>query len=228
MPALVIISGPPATGKSILAEALSRALSMPVISKDLIKESLMDDLGGAPAVGAASFSLQFAIARELLESGVAIILEGAFFREQQEIAELAQLAKPVVVSVTCQLDVLEQRYLERHPQRHPGHRGPEALPDLRRRVAKDEYGIPDIQAPVLKVDTTMTPILRSRRSSGGSAGNSKPLPLTSAPNPTISTCGQRGRNILGPGPNGRASQITTATGDSDGSPSSNCYHRPDD
>ena len=127
---------------------------MPVISKDLIKEALMDKLGGTPAVGAATFSVQFAIARELLQSGVAIVLEGAFFREQQEIAELAQLARTLVVSVTCQLDVLEQRYLERNPQRHPGHRGPEALPDLRQRVAKSEYGIPEIQAPVFQVDTT--------------------------------------------------------------------------
>lgn len=114
----------------------------------------MDKLGGAPAVGAATFSVQFAIARELLQSGVAIILEGAFFREQQEIADLAQLARTVVVNTRCQLVVLEQRYLERNPQRHPGHRGPESLPDLRRRVANDEYGIPDIQTSVLEVDTT--------------------------------------------------------------------------
>jgi hypothetical protein len=41
-----------------------------------MKEAMMDHLGGAPAVGAAAFAVQFAIARELLASGVGLILEG--------------------------------------------------------------------------------------------------------------------------------------------------------
>lgn len=154
MPALVIVCGPPASGKSVLATALGREISLPVISKDLIKEAMMDQLGGTPAVGAAAFSVQFAIARQLLESGVGLILEGAFFREQTEITELASLGTTVVVSVSCELDVLEQRYVQRHPTRHPGHRGPEALPDLRRRVVNGEYGLPDLARPTLSVDTT--------------------------------------------------------------------------
>jgi SAM-dependent methyltransferase/predicted kinase len=154
MPALVIICGPPASGKSILARALGKQLSLPVISKDLVKEALMDHLGGAPAVGAATFSVQFAVARQLLEAGVGLILEGAFFREQTEIAELAPLGNTVVVNVSCALDVLERRYVQRHPTRHPGHRGPEALSDLRRRVVNGEYGIPDVSGPTLLVDTT--------------------------------------------------------------------------
>lgn len=150
----MIVSGPPASGKSILAEALSKHLSLPVISKDLVKEAMMTHLGGPPEVGQATFSVQFAIATELLESGVGIILEGAFFKGQTEIAELAKLANAVVVSVTCPLDVLEQRYVLRHPHRHPGHRGLEALPDLRLRIANGEYGIPDIDKPTLEVDST--------------------------------------------------------------------------
>lgn len=138
----------------MLAEALSEQLSLPMISKDLVKEAMMDHLGGAPEVGRATFSVQFAIARELLESGVGIILEGAFFKENAEIAELAPLGNALVVNVTCSLDSLEQRYVKRHPHRHPGHRGLEALPDLRRRLANDEYGIADIDAPTLEVDTT--------------------------------------------------------------------------
>jgi SpoVK/Ycf46/Vps4 family AAA+-type ATPase len=63
VPSLVIISGPPATGKSVLAKALSQQLSLPVISKDLVKEAMMNHLGGPPEVGRATFSVQFAIAR---------------------------------------------------------------------------------------------------------------------------------------------------------------------
>jgi len=154
VPSLVIVSGPPASGKSILAEALSKQLSLPVISKDLVKEAMMNHLGGPREVGKATFSVQLAIATQLLETGVGIILEGAFFKEHAEIAELAKLAKTVVVKMTCPLDVLEQRYVRRHLHRNPGHRGLEALPELRLRIANGEYGIPDIDAPTLEVDST--------------------------------------------------------------------------
>lgn len=69
----------PAVGKTTLAKAVSTQLGLPIISKDALKEALMDHLGGSPAVGAAAFAVQFAIAHELLRARVGIILEGAFF-----------------------------------------------------------------------------------------------------------------------------------------------------
>ncbi len=125
-----------------------------MISKDLIKERLADHVGGAPNLGAAAFAVQFAIARELLESGAGLILEGAFFRDQEEIADLAALGNTVVVSIECNLDVLEQRYADRHSARHPAHRGPEAIPDLRKRVRDGEYGLPELARPTVRVNTT--------------------------------------------------------------------------
>jgi predicted kinase len=154
LPPLVIVCGPPASGKSAIADSLSRALGLPVLAKDLVKEAIMDHVGGSEEVGAAAFSVQFAIARELLRSGTGLVLEDAFFRRQSEIAQLARLGTAVVVNVSCRLEVLERRYIERHPQRHPGHRGPEALPDLHDRVAAGEYGVPDLGRPTLAVDTT--------------------------------------------------------------------------
>jgi predicted kinase len=153
-PPLVIICGPPASGKSTIADHLARSLGLPVLAKDLMKEAMMNHLGGSEEVGAAAFAVQFAIARELLRSGTGLVLEGAFLRRQAEIAELARLGTTVVVDVSCKLEVLERRYVERHPQRHPGHRGPEALPDLKQRVAAGEYGVPDLGRPTLAVDTT--------------------------------------------------------------------------
>jgi predicted kinase len=151
---LVIVCGAPASGKTVLAQSLGANLGMPVIGKDLLKEAMMDHVGNAPGVGAASFAVQLAVARQLLESGVNIVLEGAFFRSQSEVAELANLADTFVIELDCPIEVLEQRYLTRQPSRHPGHRGAEALPDLRRRVAEGEYGIPDLNRPTLRVDST--------------------------------------------------------------------------
>jgi len=154
LPPLVIVCGPPASGKSTLADHLAAALRVPVLAKDLVKEALMDHLGGSEDVGAAAFAVQFAVAREMLRFGTGVVLEGAFFRRQSEIAELADHGNTLVVEVSCRPDVLEMRYVERHPSRHPGHRGPEALPDLHRRVTAGEYGVPDLGRPTLAVDTT--------------------------------------------------------------------------
>ena len=154
MPALVIVCGPPASGKTELATHLGSALHVPVISKDLVKESMMDHLGGGSPVGAAAFAVLFAIARQLLVAGTDLILEGAFFRDQSAIQQVAALADAIVVEVGCRPDVLEQRFTERHSSRHLAHRGPEALPELRERMAKAAYGVPDLHRPTLRVDTT--------------------------------------------------------------------------
>ncbi len=154
MTPLVIVCGPPAVGKTTLAKVLSTKLGLPVLSKDSLKEAMMDQLGGAPAVGAAAFAVQFAMARELLASGVGIILEGAFFVDQEELAELAALGEAVVLRLDCPLEVLERRYIDRQGDRHPSHRGLEALPDLRQRVRNGAYDPPELDRPVLQIDTS--------------------------------------------------------------------------
>lgn len=117
VPSFVIVCGPPASGKSLLASHLGTALAIPVISKDLVKEPMMDHLGGEPPVGAASFDVLFAVAKELLRAGTSFVLEAAFFRDQSPLQELARMADAIVVNVECDIDVLEQRYLARHASR---------------------------------------------------------------------------------------------------------------
>ena len=129
-------------------------LGLPVLSKDSLKEAMMDHLGGAPAVGAAAFAVQFAIARELLASGVELIREGPFFVDQAELADIAALGDAVVLRLDCPLEVLEKRYIDRQASRHPSHRGLEALPDLRQRVRNGAYDPPELHRPVLRIDTT--------------------------------------------------------------------------
>ena len=154
MPPLIVVCGPPAAGKSHLAAVLSHELQLPVVSKDAVKEAIMDHVGGGSKVGAAAFAVQFAIARELLRSGVGLILEGAFFRTQSELGDLTAAARAAVVELKCELSELERRYTERVEARHPNHRGLEALPDLRERVMTDAYGVQALTCPHLEVDTT--------------------------------------------------------------------------
>src|SRR5712692_3070382 len=109
MTPLVIVCGPPAVGKTTLAKMLSAQLGLPVLSKDSLKEALMDHLGGGVAVGAAAFAVQFATARELLASGVGIILEGPFFVYQAELAEHVANGGDVYRFSTCELSEPERR-----------------------------------------------------------------------------------------------------------------------
>ena len=43
----VIVNGPPGSGKSTLAGPLAEALSLPLLAKDAVKETLLDQLGFA-------------------------------------------------------------------------------------------------------------------------------------------------------------------------------------
>ncbi len=114
----------------------------------------MDHLGGSPSVGAATFAVQFVVARELLRAGVGIILEGAFFADQAELADIAGLGDAVVLRLDCPLEVLEKRYVDRQGNRHASHRGLEALPDLRHRVLTGAYDPPELHRPVLRIDSS--------------------------------------------------------------------------
>jgi adenylate kinase family enzyme len=42
---LVVVTGPPAAGKTTIGRELSSQLRLPLISKDTIKEALFDELG---------------------------------------------------------------------------------------------------------------------------------------------------------------------------------------
>lgn len=43
-PLFVVVSGPPASGKSTLAPVLARDLGLPLVAKDTIKDALMSEL----------------------------------------------------------------------------------------------------------------------------------------------------------------------------------------
>jgi hypothetical protein len=114
----------------------------------------MDHLGGAPPVGAAAFSVQFAMARELLKSGVGIILEGPFFVDQTALVDVAALGQAAILLLDCPIELLERRYIERLDRRHSLHGGLEALRDMRERVRKGAYRPPELGGPLLAVDTS--------------------------------------------------------------------------
>ncbi|HVX29130.1 MAG TPA: AAA family ATPase, partial [Nitrolancea sp.] len=80
-PLLVIVSGPPASGKTTIAERLAGALNLPLLTKDSFKELLADTLhvdgiDWSKKLGAASFELLFSLAERLLVANVSVVIEG--------------------------------------------------------------------------------------------------------------------------------------------------------
>ena len=76
----VVVSGPPASGKSSLAPALATALDLPLLAKDVVKDALVDVLGApdlprSRELGRAAVHVLLAVARTAGRG----VLEGVWF-----------------------------------------------------------------------------------------------------------------------------------------------------
>ena len=77
-PRLIIISGPPATGKTTLGRLIAKKFRLPFLSKDDIKHILFDSLGWSDRewskkLGGASFELTSYFMEILLQTGQSFI-----------------------------------------------------------------------------------------------------------------------------------------------------------
>ena len=83
-PTLVVVSGPPRTGKTTLAHAIGRSIGCPAVSRDEIKEGMVHAQGGEFRAAAGdrltqkTFPLFFDVLRMLLEAEVTVVAEAAF------------------------------------------------------------------------------------------------------------------------------------------------------
>ncbi len=131
-PALLIVTGHPATGKTTIARCLAKSLHLPLIAKDLLKETLFDSLGWqdrawSQEIGVAALSLLYQMADTILAAGMPLIVE-SIFRPELDLARMHDLARrrpftPVQLLCVASGEVMAQRYVARlgGGQRHPGH-----------------------------------------------------------------------------------------------------------
>jgi predicted kinase len=118
----VVVSGPPASGKTTLSRAIAPVLELPLIAKDTIKQALMTvlavpDVAASRVIGRASVAALLAVAAE---SGGAV-LESVWHR-CYAVDDLRRLPG-VVVEVFCRCDpaVAAERYAVRAGSRDAGH-----------------------------------------------------------------------------------------------------------
>lgn len=119
----VVVSGPPASGKSTLAPALSRELALPLVAKDTIKDALMSvlsvpDVEASRQIGRGAVAAMLAVAAE---SPIGAVIESNFYRSVAAGA-LGELPGEVIeVFCRCEQATAVERYRTRAGTRHAGH-----------------------------------------------------------------------------------------------------------
>ena len=162
---MIIITGPPCTGKTTLGKKLAEELHLCFISRDDLKESLFDSLGWkdrdwSRKLGAASYHLLYHFMESLLAAGQSFIVETNFSPafDTSRFLELKSKYGFDSVQVHCETtdEVLYERFKARSEsgERHPGHGDRVTYDEFKKSLGKNQHKSLDIGGTIIEVDTT--------------------------------------------------------------------------
>ena len=160
---LVVVTGPPGSGKTAIAAELRYRLRLPLVAKDALKEVLGEALqvegrADSQRLGGAIFHLLAHVVHELLANGVSVIAEGNFEAESPLFTGLPA-ARIVQVHVTAEPELLRTRMLERAADRHSVHWDQDAADEVAARATAGAWSALPLDGVLIEVDTTEWPDL---------------------------------------------------------------------
>ena len=160
---IVLVTGPPASGKTFVARLLADRLALPRIEKDAIKETLFDSLGTGDVawskrLGRATTALVLWALEVHLEARAPAVVESNFAPDDarpalRALAERHPL-RPLELHCTAPADVLLERFRSRSGTRHPGHLDAETMPHIASAIAAGRYRPLGLSEDLVVVDTT--------------------------------------------------------------------------
>jgi predicted kinase len=163
LPLLVVVTGAPATGKTTIAQSLSEAMGLPLVSKDAIKEELYDSLEDADPsdshrLGYAAIRLMFTWVRTMLEANVSLVLESNFHKTHStdDLHALFAISNPVLVQCDAPNEEIIDRYVARSEKgdRHPVHDDANRVEELRADLEQGEYDLRTLDVASITIDTS--------------------------------------------------------------------------
>jgi predicted kinase len=162
-PLVVVVTGPPASGKSTLADAVAKELSAPLLAKDPIKEVLFDGLGTGDAawsrkLGIATYGILYLMLEQELRAGRSCVLEANFdhIEASAQLAAIQLRHRFRALQIVCSADreILLERFVERSGSRHPGHIDGERLEDVEESIDAGRWSALELEGELVEVDTT--------------------------------------------------------------------------
>lgn len=164
-PVVVVITGSPCTGKTTLGRRIAAEFSLPLVTKDDIKEVLFDSLGWkdrhwSRKLSFTSFDLIFHVMDLLLQAGRSHIVEGNFtagdYAERLLDLQRRHPFRPFQILCVADDHVIRQRLECRAKSglRHPGHLDRSLMAEFEQLISDGQKKPLEIGGALMEVDTT--------------------------------------------------------------------------